>query len=100
MSILITILHFRESEFNYLEANENNDTNYDLTEEDLCKVEREIYEEECDSQLEAYNYFTNWYNCEWLNYIYILYKLDMPMIDLDDMRMSMILMTLIYVHVP
>ena len=34
----------RESEFNYLEANEDTDTNYDLT------------SEECDPQLEVYNY--------------------------------------------
>ena len=48
-------LRFRESEFNYLEANENTDTNYDLTEADLHEVEREIYKEECDpKKLRAY----------------------------------------------
>ena len=54
----ILILHFRESEFNDLEANEDTDTNYDLTEADLRVVEREIYEEECDPKLEAYDYFS------------------------------------------
>ena len=54
MSLLIAILHFRESEFNDLEANEDTDTNYDLTEADLHVVKHEIYEEECDPQLEAY----------------------------------------------
>ena len=54
LSLLIAILRFRESEFNDLEANEDIDTNYDLTEADLRMVEREIYKEECDPQLEAY----------------------------------------------
>ena len=43
LSLLIAILCFRESEFNYLEANEDTDINYDLTEVDLRVVEREIY---------------------------------------------------------
>ena len=50
-------IRLRESEFNDLEANEDTDTNYDLTEADLNEVECEIYEEECDHQLEAaYDY--------------------------------------------
>ena len=51
LSILIEILSFRESEFNNSEANEDTDTNYDLTEADLHVIECEIYEEECDPQL-------------------------------------------------
>ena len=50
LSILIAILHFRESELNVLEVNEDTDTSYDFTEVDSREVEREIYEEECDSQ--------------------------------------------------
>ena len=44
------------SEFNDLESNENTDTNYDLTEADLRELRREIYKEECDPQLEVYDY--------------------------------------------
>ena len=46
--LLKAILRFRESEFNYLEASEDTDTNHDLTGADLRVVEREICEEECD----------------------------------------------------
>ena len=38
LSLLIAILRFRESEFNDLEANEDIDTNYELTEADLRVV--------------------------------------------------------------
>ena len=71
LSILIEILRFRESELNDLEANEDIDTNYDLTVVELV-VEREIYEEECDRQLETYNLFSyKIIRLRVVNYIYI-----------------------------
>ena len=50
---------FEELDNNNLFENEDTENNYNLTEADLREIEREIYEEEHDPHLEAYN-------CEWL----------------------------------